>query len=264
MIWTLYKIELYKMGKRLATWITVLCFAVLITFMFGSYYYNGLKYDNVYFGFPNAWPNILSDGAFLADIFSAVLITLLVASEFDWRTSRQNIMDGLSKGQWFTAKLLLLPTIAVLFYGLQVFFAGTLAWLGTNPEIENAYTMSSIQFLAIAGVIVGVLCYSSIALLVSLITRSAGPALGVTIIYQVFENLTTRTLRGFGLDTLADCFPFQVHLALFKYNQYLPDGSEARSKLDVLWDTNLLFAAGIGWIAVFVIASWLAYWKRDL
>lgn len=116
MIRVLYKIEIYKMVKRLATWITFICFTAIIIPMFGSLYYDAQKYDNINFGFPDAWPAILViPGAPTINIFSAVLIVLLVSSEFDWRTSRQNIIDGLSKDQWFVAKMLLLPTIALLF-----------------------------------------------------------------------------------------------------------------------------------------------------
>lgn len=264
MIWNLYKLELFKIIKRLATWIAFFCFLVLILFMFGTYYYNGVNHKDVYFGFPDSWFRILTDGAFLADIFSAVLITLLIASEFDWRTGRQNIIDGLSRGQWFTAKLLLLPTIAVFFYGTELIIAVPLAWLGTDPAIENAYALSATQFLTVAGVLTGILCYASIALFISVITRSAGPALGFTLVYQVFENLTTRSLRGFDLDTIADCFPFQVHTALFHYNQFLPAGSTARSKLEITWATPTLFATCTGWIIFFLFISWMVYSKRDL
>lgn len=264
MIWTLYRMELFKLVKRLASWVTYLSYAVLIAMMYGSFYYSSLRSEHAYFGFPNAWQAILELSAPVVSTFSAALIVLIVASEFDWRTSRQNIIDGMSKWQWFTAKLLLLPTVALFFFGSELIYSGTLAWLGTDPEIENAFAISSTQLLAIMGVLIGVLCYSCIALLVSLTVRSTGPALGITLIYQVFENITTRTLRGFDLDRLADCFPFQVHLALFKYNQYLPSGAEAKRGLENIWDTNLLFVAGFGWIAVFLTASWLVYRNRDL
>ena len=290
MIWTLYKIEFFKMVKRLAFWITIISFATLLIFSYGAFFYNGRKYGGGYsdFSFPNAWSMVLADGAEMVCVFAAVLTALLIASEFDWRTSRQNIIDGLSRGQWFSAKLLLLPTIASLFYGSRLIIAGSLAWLGTRANIEhayqllnvqflglpgyiitpplteNAYHISSVQLLAIAGVMLAALIACSLGLLVSLITRSAGPALGITVIYMFFENLAVPTLRGLELNNIADVFPFQVVDALCKYNQYLPAGSLARNKLEIIWDTHLLFTAGIGWIIVFALLSWLVYWKRDL
>ena len=264
MIWTLYKLELFKIIKRLSTWVAYISFAVLTAFMYGTYYYNSIKHADVYFGFPDAWPRVLTDGAFLTATFSAVLIALLIAGEFDWRTSRQNVIDGLSRGQWFIAKLLLIPTVVIFFYGWVLILAITLAWMGTDPDIENAFRLSTVQYIAVAGVFTSMLCYGSIALLISVITRSSGPALGFTLIYQVFENLTTRTLRGFDLNRLADCFPFQIHMAMFRYNQYLPSESAARNQLKIVWETPTLFAACIGWIVFFVLAAWLVYRKRDL
>ena len=265
MIWRLYSLEIFKMARSLVTWITFLCFLVLVIFLFGSYYYNGLEHGSVStFRFPRAWPRVLTDGASLAATFSAVLIALMTASEFDWRTSRQNVIDGLSKGQWFSAKLLLLPTVAICFYSTELIIAGALAWVGTEPGTSTTELLSSAYFISIAGVFTGIICYASIALLLSLLTRSAGPALGFTLVYQVFEIITTRTLRGLDFDRLADCFPFQVHMAMFRYEQYLPAGSEARMKMDILWDTSDLFAACIGWIIAFVLVAWVVYWKRDL
>ena len=65
-------------------------------------------------------------------IFAAVLVILLVAAEFGWRTARQNVIDGLSKTQWFAAKVLLLPLLTALFLALRVLVGGTLALAGTD------------------------------------------------------------------------------------------------------------------------------------
>jgi hypothetical protein len=290
LIWTLYKLELYKMVKRLAFWVALISFATLLLFFYGSIFYSSYKYSSGYsnFSFPNAWPMVLSDSAEMVCVFSGIVAALLIASEFDWRTSRQNIIDGLSKGQWFSAKLLLLPTIVSLFYGTRLLIAGSLAWLGTRANIERAhelinvkflglpgyfmtspftqdsYDFSSVQFLAFAGVILAALMGCGLGLLFSLITRSAGPAMGITVIYIFLEGLANNTMRGLEWNTVADFFPFQVVNALCTYYQYLPAGSLAREKLIHTWDTPLLFAAGIGWIIVFVIAAWLVYRLRDL
>jgi ABC-2 type transport system permease protein len=263
MIATLYKIELLKMVKRLATWVTFLCFMVPVVFLFGPSFYNARTYESSYFGFPDALPAILVRAAPVVSIFSVALIVLLVSSEFDWRTSRQNIIDGLSRNQWFGSKLLVLPTVALLFYGAQLVFAAVLAWLGTDPGREGAYALSSSHWAALGGVFLGVLCYSSIALLVSILVRSTGPALGIALIYQLFENVVTRTLRGFELDAIADWFPFQVHNALFKFDNYLPSSSRtSRAELD--WPTDALIVTGIAWVIAFLLVAYFVYRKRDL
>lgn len=262
MILTLYGIEMLKMVKRLATWVTFCCFLVPIVFLFGTPFYNARVYENAYFGFPDALPSILVQAGPVVSIFSVVLIVLLVCSEFDWRTGRQNIIDGLSRSEWFVAKLCLLPTVAFSFYGAQLALAATLAWLGTDPAARGGYALGPSHLLALGGVALGVLCYASIAFFVSLWIRTTGPALGVALIYQLFENIVARTLRGFDLDRLADSLPFQVHNALFVFDHYLPPGSRTGDSLQ--WPTGTLLSAGAVWVTVFVAAAYLIYSKRDL
>lgn len=217
MILTLYGIEMLKMVRRLATWVTFLCFVAPIVFVYGTSFHSAKTYEHAYFGFPDALPSILVRAAPIVSIFTVVMVVLLVSSEFDWRTSRQNIIDGLSRREWFLAKILLLPTIALAFYGPQLVFAATLAWLGTDPG--NAFGFAPSHLLAFGGVALGVLCYASIAFFVSIWIRSTDPALGIALIYQVFESIVATTLRGFDLDWLADALPFQVHNALFVFDQ---------------------------------------------
>jgi ABC-2 type transport system permease protein len=117
MIFTAYRLELFKMLKRLAAWITYLCFCLLTALTFGGQFYAAQhSHGRGYFGFPNALPTILTAGTSIASIFGVVLIVLMVCNEFDWKTSRQNIIDGLSKPEWFAGKALLIPTVAVILY----------------------------------------------------------------------------------------------------------------------------------------------------
>jgi ABC-type transport system involved in multi-copper enzyme maturation permease subunit len=44
----------------------------------------------------------------LPAFFLAVTLVMLVTSEFSWRTARQNVIDGLSKEQFFAAKVLMM------------------------------------------------------------------------------------------------------------------------------------------------------------
>jgi ABC-type transport system involved in multi-copper enzyme maturation permease subunit len=259
----LYRVELLKMVKRLATWVTFCSYLVPIIFLYGMLFYDARTYESSYFGFPTALPTILMLGAPVTSVFAVALLVLLVSSEFDWRTSRQNIIDGLSRAQWFSAKLLLLPTVALFFYGFQVAFSSGLAWLGTDPTRADAYDVSFYHALAFGGAFLGVMLYGSIALVIAVTIRSAGPALGIALMYQVFEAIVTRTLRGFDLDVFANWFPFQVHFALFDFENYLPTSLRTRTP-ELEWATMSLLAAAVGWFLVLVAAAYAVYRRRDL
>jgi ABC-2 type transport system permease protein len=263
MIFTAYRLELFKMCQRLATWVALLCFSALTLLMFGSQFY-GARHAHGYFGFPDSLPALLTAGAPFASIFGVVLIVLMVCSEFDWKTSRQNIIDGLSKRQWFAGKVLLIPTIAVVLYLTQGAIGGTLAFIGTSSLNRHPFDPTATYALAACGVLLAMMCYASIALFIGLSVRSTGPTLAIALLYQVFDNIAAITLRGLRLGAIAEWLPFQVHSALLAYNQYQPYGSGARAHANGHWSTGVLFMAGAAWVTVLLGASYRVYMKRDL
>lgn len=265
MIFTVYRLELFKMRKRLAAWVTYLCFLMLTTLTFGGQFYIAQhSHGRGYFGFPSALPAILTDGAGIASIFGVVLIVLMICSEFDWKTSRQNIIDGLSKPQWFAGKAMLIPTVVVILYLTQFAIGGALAFVGTSTLQPHGIDPTATYILAACGVLLAMACNGSIALFIALSVRSTGPALAIALIYQVFDNIAARALRALHLEAIADWLPFQVHNALVVYSQYQPYGSSARGRLDGHWQTGMLFLAGIIWVTVLLCASYRIYMKRDL
>lgn len=266
MILNLYKLEIFKMVRSLTCVVAVSVFSIMVFFVYGSQYYNSKMFTGMKFEFPTIWPDVLTQSAMMINIFSAVLLTLVIASEFDWRTGRQNIIDGVAKYQWFTAKLLLIPTIVLTFYFLQLVFAGVLGWMETSPASRETFEITRTHYLAISGVVLGVFLFSSIAVFFCMVARSAGPALGLTFAYLIIEQLINRTLRGLELDNIADCLPVQVINVLFRYHQYVPY-KKVVGRVIVpprIWETDMLFITAITWIVVVLLCAWLIYWKRDL
>ena len=97
--------EFIKTRRRTAFWVASLVFTGLMSLIFGSMFMQGLRKPERAFILPGAWGEILGGPGVLASFFSAIVVILLVSSEFTWRTSRQNVIDGLSKEEFFGAKL---------------------------------------------------------------------------------------------------------------------------------------------------------------
>jgi ABC-type transport system involved in multi-copper enzyme maturation permease subunit len=194
-------------------------------------------------------------------LIGAVLTGLAVSGEFEWRTSRQNVIDGLSRNSWLLGKALLLPTITATLYGTQIALGTGLALIDTQPAHQSlsypAYTYLTAGF----GVWLGLCIHAVVALLISLWVRSSGPAIGLIFICQIFDSVAARVLQGFHLDRIAAWLPFQIHTALLSFSQYLPDSSSA---LAHPWSTGHLMLAGIGWMAALAAASAWIYLRRDL
>src|SRR5690625_6867828 len=81
--------------------------------------------------FPEAWHNIFGGIPPLGLFFTGAVVIFLISSEFGWRTARQNIMDGLARGEWFRAKIGALVLIVALFCGIQLVVGGAFGIIGT-------------------------------------------------------------------------------------------------------------------------------------
>jgi ABC-type transport system involved in multi-copper enzyme maturation permease subunit len=256
-------LEWFKLRKRLATWIVYLIYLALSILLFGALFYSR-PHGHVrapYMGFPDAWDTVLTVGAPLASLFGAVLIALSVCAEFEWRTSRQNIIDGLSRRNWLLGKFLLIPIICVALYGTQIAFGAAWAYFDTYPPHKLFLYPWPTYVTAALGVLLGMFWYSFTALLISVLVRSSGPAIGLILIYQLFDNIVARTLIGFHLDGIAAWFPFQVHTSLLQFKQYWPHPSPT---LDYHWATGNLLLAGMTWVIAFAGAAGWVYLRRDL
>lgn len=256
-------LEWFRLRKRLATWVVYIIFLALTMFLVGGLLYSRPHghLRGPYLGFPDAWETVLTAGTPLASILGAVLVALSVSSEFEWRTSRQNVIDGQSKENWFLGKLLLIPAICVALYATQLMFGAAWAYCDTYPPHRFFLYPASTYVTAGLGALLGMFWYSTVGLLVSVLVRSTGPAIGLTLIYQVLDNIVANTLRGFHLDSIAALFPFQVHHSLLEFKQYWPIPSPT---LEYQWATQNLLLTGIIWVVAFAVAARWIYLRRDL
>ena len=249
-------LEWFRLTKRLAAWGFFFAFLALQVASYGGRYYDARR-GGAYWGFPEALPDVLTGrGALTTSVFVAVLVALTVSSELEWRTCRQNVIDGQSKNRWFGGKLLLVVSVCVAFYGTQVSLASTLAYLGTTAGHAD-YLPAVTYGLAACGALIGMCSYCAAALLFSMWARSSGPVIGITFLYLVFDNLAARGLP----EGAAALLPGQVLAALFQFGRYLPQPS---SGLAYDWSNPGLFLAGIGWVTAFVAVSYWIYRTRDL
>lgn len=214
--------------------------------MYGNKWWKARSSPEAGFALPEAWPEIL--GSQLARpglIFGSLLILLLVASEYSWRTARQNVIDGLSKTAWFRGKIGVLLLVGILFLFLQAGMgiafaaAGTESW---SPEI----LFPGIQGLTAMGkILLAYLGYGSLALLVALTVRSPGPAVGVWFLYAAAgERLLATLLEVFNspqIDAALRFLPVNLFNSLLGYGSQNPVGVT----VSACW---IVFFIGVGFI----------------
>ncbi|MDH5643982.1 MAG: hypothetical protein OEY63_07245, partial [Gemmatimonadota bacterium] len=127
-IGTLLKIEAIKTGKRLAFIISWISMAFLATTIFYEPYAITKRVrGNSSFSFPDAWGILLSEEMMIPMFFGCIAIIIVTTAEFSSRTARQNVIDGLSKEQFFLSKTLLAFLICLLFAGTYLAIGASFA-----------------------------------------------------------------------------------------------------------------------------------------
>lgn len=269
-----FRSEMRKVWKRPATWVTLALFALMTFADLIGEYRDGRSDPEDPFFLPEAWGQILGEEVTVGFIFASVLVILLVAAEFSWRTARQNVIDGLSKTQWYSAKVLLLPLLSALFLLLRVGIGGSLALAGTDLS-AGARLFGTPQLSALGGMFVAGLGYTSLALFASVAIRSPGPAMAVWFAWFAFaERLLVGGLGSLfeGLKPVLRWAPVMTFDRLRNYILYDPEALRRAAEWAARHDRpapelpalGTALVGGFVWIGALLAVGWLWYRRRDL
>jgi len=266
--------ECIKTLKRLAFWVTYGSFTAIMTINFLENVRRARRDPERPFSLPDSWPDIVANDNEVALIFGSVILLLLISSEFSWRTARQNVIDGLSKEQFFLSKVLLVPMIGLLFVATQTVLGATLSLFVTDFSTGEPL-VRGVNLSALGGFALASLGYGSLALFSALAVRNSGPALALWFFYMaLIERLIGSGLVALneGLQPVVQYLPINTFNQLFRYIQHDPaalqravqSAIENERQVPEIWDMSTLLVASTLWIAVFVGVSFVWFRKRDL
>ena len=267
--------EISKMIRRPAAMVTVGFMLLVAGLDFGQSWWQARESAEASFALPGAWPEIITGMAQPALIFGSVLLILLVASEFSWRTARQNVIDGLSKEAWFRGKAYLVVVLAALFLLLLVGTGGAFAAAGTDSLTVGALAPDAHQLSAMGGFLLAFMGYGGLALLVSVSVRGTGASIGVWFLYVALGERLIRTGLGALGGAAADAaryLPIQAFNSLVSYLQHDPAAlgraaSQAAAAGDPppqVWEWEVLLPVTVGWAALFFAVAFVVHRRRDL
>lgn len=256
---TLVRNEGIKTLRRPAFWVGVAGFFTLISLSFIGDYVQRVRQDEPLRTLPDAWGWVIGDLGPVAMLFAGVVLMLLVASEFSWRTARQNVIDGLSKERWFAGKLMLVPVLALGFVALQLLIGGTVALFATYQTGEPGSLIGAIDLAHMGGTLLAALVFSSLAFLSAMLFRGTGAAIGVFFLYiAVVENLITGLSRAADSD-IARYTPQNVASRLGSRGLWAPDPDAAGAA-----EPTLFILIACGWIVLFIGGAFADFMRRDL
>jgi len=134
----LLKIEWLKVKNYKAFWIfAILYFFAILGINYTGYYVNELTAENLpqsqlLLGTPYAFPKVWQTVGWMSSwllYFPGILFIMLLTNEFNFKTHRQNIIDGWTRKQFISVKFvfaLLFAIVATLFNLLVALLFGTL------------------------------------------------------------------------------------------------------------------------------------------
>lgn len=268
----LFRIEAIKTTRRRAFWVAFAVFFGLFLFDVVNAVQIATVRPNVPYALPESWPRILGMPSFLGPFFLGILLILLVAPEFSWRTGRQNVIDGLSRERFYAGKLLAAGVLVALFFLLPIMIGGIGATI--SPSEGGSTLVRQQDASLMAGYGLALLVWGSAALMLACLARSAGPAMGALLLYVLIEGFVAEVLERVSrtADKVIDYFPMAISQALVEPLAHYPDmlalenEQRAARGLDPLDfpDVEILIGAALVYAAVLLTAGFLSVQKRDM
>ncbi len=228
----LFKLEFLKLKTNRAFWFLLgIYFLALLAVVFsGKYILQYLEYEGVTYGglsatmlpiydFEDIWHN-LAWLSYLFKIFPALLIIISVTNEFQFKTHRQNIIDGLSRTEFFLSKLSFAIFLAVL-SGAAILLIGLI--LGFLYASEVSVEAIFYNFIFIPAHAYQLLLYFMFAMFVALIIRKSAIAIMVLLIYTVMLEPIAAGIIGHFYPIIGSILPLEAisSIITFPFSRYV-------------------------------------------
>lgn len=211
----LLKIEWLKVKNYKAFWIfTILYFFAILGINYTGYYVNELTLQNVpqsqlLLGTPYAFPKVWQTVGWMSSwllYFPGILFIMLLTNEFNFKTHRQNIIDGWTRQQFITVKFV----FAILFSLGATFFNFLVALLFGFITTGSSFSFSGME--NIGYIFIQTVAYITFAMFLAVLLRRSGAAIAVFFLYGlIFEYLITVLVNfKFDLSPAGYFLPLQV------------------------------------------------------
>ena len=200
----LLKIEWLKLKNYRTFWILSALYLISI---FGINYISYRIQENIYeakeakgmaelvigsrpYSFPIVWQMTSYISSFLL-FLPGLLLIISITNEYSYKTHRQNIIDGWSRMDFISVKLVLALIVAFISTIMVFITAISFGYLsGTSFDPENIYYLGYF--------FIQTLSYSMVALLFSILFKRGALAIGVFFLYSlVLENLMAKPLSHY-------------------------------------------------------------------
>lgn len=211
----LLKIEWLKVKDYKAFWIFIILYLfAILGINYIGYYINEVTVESmpasqVLLGTPYAFPKVWQTVGFMSSwllYFPGILFIMLLTNEFNFKTHRQNIIDGWTRRDFVTVKFV----FALLFSLAATIFNFLVALLFGMITTGSHFSFAGIE--NIAYVFIQTVAYITFAMFLAILFRNSGAAIAVFFLYGlIFEWLITLLINiKFELSPVGYFLPLQV------------------------------------------------------
>jgi ABC-2 type transport system permease protein len=261
------RIELQKLRSHITFWVLTILYLVILILVFFSgkllldfLASKGEMINNIIdpskvpiYDFPDVWHNLTYVAGFLKFILAIYLI-ISITNEINYGTLRQNIINGLSRWDFLVSKLVLVLLLAI---GSTIFilFMGFLFGFLYSHTTELKDIVTYMVFLP--GYLLQISTYLVFALLLGLLIKRAGLAMGLLFLYTlIIEPIVVFRIKTGWIKGL---FPVRAmnNLIRFPFKKYA-----LREIQDyIAWQDTLIVCI---YAFLFISLIYLILKKRDL
>ena len=204
--------------------------------------------------FPDVWLNLI----YFSGLFKVVLGVMTVISitnEYQYRTLRQNVIDGLSRWEFLATKILTNILLSLLSVAM-IFLISFVTGLIYTPELNWNYVFADMEFLI--AYFLEIFTYLSYALMLGLLVQRSGLTIILLLLSNMLEAIIKANVDDY-LPSIIQFFPMEsisnlVPMPLKRYAF-----QEIR---DYLTFSSIMIATG--WMLIFNYFSYLKLKSSDI
>ena len=206
------------------------------------------------FDFPEVWHTVSWISSFM-HLLPALLMIMLICNEYNFRTNRQNVIDGLSREQFMWGKIMLGVGLS-LAMSVMVFITACVF----GVQGGHGFSLDGIEYVGLY--FVQSLAHVSVAMVMATLFKRSGMSIGIYFLYVfIIENvLSMILLYRFGT-RLGAFLPLDSSDKLIEAPTAI--GAMIRSSSD-LPATGWLLAVSAGWIILEMWFCRVRFCRTDL
>lgn len=208
-----------------------------------------------FFDFEDIWQNFAYVYKMIT-VFVCLMLIISTTNEFDYKTARQNIINGLSKRKFWLSKITLIISTALI-ATVMLFGLGLIAGFINSPITSIGSIFENIEFMF--AYFLHVVHFLMFTFVISLLIRRAGFTIALVLFwtYIVEPIVSGISAKYFGI--VGDLFPMEAGWNLIQV-PFLKYGFQETQDYVSIQD----WAIALVWIGLFAWSSYALITKRDI